>query len=48
MPKQISGYEYELIETVNCIKNGLFESKSMPLDESVYIMKLISSIKNKF
>jgi predicted dehydrogenases and related proteins len=48
VPKQISGYEYELLETVECIKNGLLESKSMPLDESVYIMKLISNIKSKF
>lgn len=48
LPKRINGYEYEISESIKCIKEGKTESISMPLDESVYIMELMDEIKKKF
>ena len=47
-PEKISGYEYQITETVNCIREGKLESSSMPLSESVYMMELMDEIKRKF
>ena len=47
-PEKISGYEYQITETVNCIREGKLESSSMPLSESVYMMELVDEIKRKF
>nr|WP_315100861.1 Gfo/Idh/MocA family oxidoreductase [uncultured Catonella sp.] len=47
-PEKISGYEYQITETVNCIREGKLESSSMPLSESVYMMELMDEIKKKF
>ena len=41
VPKQISGYEYEVMESLDMIRQGQFQSKSMPLSESIYMMKLM-------
>lgn len=48
VPRQISGYEYEIREAIECIKAGRHESTSMPLSESVYIMEMMDSIKKEF
>ena len=48
VPGQISGYEYEIRESMECIKAGRHESYSMPLSESVYMMELMESISNKW
>ena len=45
--KQLTGYEYQWIEFYECIKKGMIESKSMPLDETQYIMELLDSIRAK-
>lgn len=45
VPKQITGYEYEVIESMECIKQGLIESKSMPLDETIYMMELMDDLR---
>ncbi len=47
-PKQISGYEYEIEECIRCIKEGRIESYSMPLNESVKMIKMMDSIRNKW
>ncbi len=45
VPEQINGYEYELIECMDCVKKGLLEAKSMPLSETVYIMELMDGLR---
>ena len=45
VPKQISGYEYEVYEALECIRNGRIESLSMPLDESVFMMEVMDGIR---
>ena len=46
VPEQISGYEYEIMESLDMIRQGQFQSKSMPLSESIYMMKLMDDIRN--
>ena len=45
IPEQISGYEYEFIEAVKCIKNGKIESDSMPFDDSIFMMEIMDGIR---
>lgn len=45
VPEQISGYEYEFIECMECIDKGKTESHSMPLDDSIYVMKTMDEIR---
>lgn len=45
VPPQVNGYEYEVIEAYECIKNKKTESSSMPLSESLYVMKLLDSLR---
>ncbi|MBP5250291.1 MAG: Gfo/Idh/MocA family oxidoreductase [Lachnospiraceae bacterium] len=45
IPKQISGYEYEFIESAECIRKGLTESVSMPLEESVKMMEIMDAVR---
>ncbi len=45
VPEQITGYEYEVYESLDCIQKGLTESVSMPLDESVFMMKVMDGIR---
>ena len=45
VPKQISGYEYEFLESMDCIEKGLSESRSMPLSESVKMMEIMDRVR---
>ena len=44
---KLTGYEYQWIEFSECIKKGMIESQSMPLDETQYIMELLDLIRNR-
>ncbi len=46
IPERISGYEYEFLESIDCIKKGLTESVSMPLSESVKMMEIMDRIRS--
>lgn len=46
IPTQISGYEYEILECVNCIKQGKIESDSIPLKDSITLMETMDKIRN--
>lgn len=48
VPEQISGYEYEFEEAVRCIQEGKRESDSMPLSESIRLMKLADAIRRQW
>ncbi len=44
-PKQITGYEYEIMEAVRCIEEGLTECPSMPHSETLHIMYMMDGIR---
>ena len=48
VPEQISGYEYEIMESLDMIRQGRTQSKSMPLSESIYMMKLMDDIRKEW
>ena len=45
VPEQISGYEYEFLECMERIGKGETESCSMPLEDSIFMMELMDSIR---
>ncbi|MBP5279605.1 MAG: Gfo/Idh/MocA family oxidoreductase [Erysipelotrichaceae bacterium] len=48
VPSQISGYEYEFEECVKAINEGRIESYSMPLDETVKILEIMDTVREKW
>lgn len=46
IPAQITGYEYEILEAETQIKAGKTESVSMPLAESLYVMKFMDKLRS--
>lgn len=48
VPKQISGYEYEIKECMDCIKQGKLEADSIPLEDSVEMMEIMDNIRKSY
>jgi len=48
IPRQFSGYEYQFEEAIACIREGRYESRSMPLAESVKLMETMDAIRADF
>lgn len=48
VPEQISGYEYQFRECFRAISEGKTEAPSMPLSESVFVMKLMDDIRRQW
>ncbi len=48
VPEQVNGYEYQFSECVRAIQAGRFESWSMPLADSVYVMEFMDSLRKKW
>ena len=44
-PAQLTGFEYEVMESVNCIEAGKIESDSMPYEKTLKMMNLMDSIR---
>lgn len=44
-PTQITGYEYEVISAMDAIKEGRLECPEMPHSETLFMMKLMDSIR---
>lgn len=44
-PAQLTGYEYEVLETADCIRKGLLECPSMPHRETVRMMELMDHLR---
>lgn len=44
-PGQLTGYEYEVLETVRCIQEGKTECPSMPHSETIHIMELMDHLR---
>ncbi|MDE6267493.1 MAG: Gfo/Idh/MocA family oxidoreductase [Muribaculaceae bacterium] len=48
VPRQITGYEYQFYACREAIAEGLTEPREMPLDETLYIMRLMDGLRKKW
>lgn len=48
VPNQISGYEYQVQESMKCLQESRTESVSMPLADSVFVMEVMDSIRKQW
>ncbi len=48
VPKQITGYEYQFIACKQALEEGLIEPPQMPLEETLYIMKMMDELRFKW
>ncbi len=48
VPQQITGYEYQFLACKEALAQGLTESPYMPLDETLYIMRLMDDLRFKW
>ncbi len=48
VPKQITGYEYEFLACKQALEEGLIEPPQMPLEETLYIMKMMDELRMKW
>ena len=48
VPQQITGYEYQFAACKEALSKGLTEPPCMPLDETLYIMKLMDDLRFKW
>lgn len=46
-PEQLTGYEYEVMETVEALENGWLECPSMPHAETIHVMELMDGIRKQ-
>ena len=44
-PKQLTGYEYEVLETARCIREGKLECPSMPHSETIHMMEVMDALR---
>lgn len=48
VPKQISGYEYEIQECIRAIQEGKQEAPSMPLKDTLFVMEVMDSLRRQW
>ena len=48
VPEQISGYEYEVQECIDAVRAGKKESDSMPLADSIEVMKVMDHLRGQW
>lgn len=48
VPKQISGYEYEIQECIRAIQEGKQEVPSMPLKDTLFVMEVMDSLRRQW
>ncbi len=48
LPKQITGYEYEVEELMQTIQEGRTECESMPHEESIRVMEIMDGIREEW
>ena len=48
VPKQISGYEYEVLECIDAVRSGEKESSSMPLSDSIKVMEIMDQLRGQW
>lgn len=48
VPQQITGYEYQFLACRQALIDGLLEPREMPHEETLYIMQLMDSLREKW
>lgn len=48
MPEQINGYEYEILETIDCIQSGKRECPSMKHEDTLEVMELMDAFRREW
>ncbi|MBP3325214.1 MAG: Gfo/Idh/MocA family oxidoreductase [Coprococcus sp.] len=48
VPKQINGYEYEVLSCMKAMKEGKVECEEMPHSETLRVMRLLDAIRGKW
>ena len=48
VPEQINGYEYEFAEAVRCIREGKTESDSMPMADTIKVMRVMDALRKQW
>ena len=48
VPQQITGYEYQFLACRQALIDGLQEPREMPHDETLYVMKLMDDLRQKW
>lgn len=48
MPAQISGYEYQIIETIKCIEEGKLECTSMPHSDTIEVLNIMDGLRKSW
>lgn len=48
VPKQISGYEYEVLECIDAVRSGEKESTSMPLSDTIKVMEIMDQLRGQW
>jgi hypothetical protein len=44
----VNGYEYQVLECMKCIREGLLESPMMPHEETISIMKQMDDLRKEW
>ena len=47
-PFRGNGYEYEIVEVMDCVRRGLTESPLMPLSESIAVLETMDGFREKW
>ncbi|MBD5458558.1 MAG: gfo/Idh/MocA family oxidoreductase, partial [Lachnospiraceae bacterium] len=45
---QINGYEYEILETIDCIQNGKRECPSMSHEDTLEVIGMMDSLRKEW
>ena len=48
VPKQISGYEYQIISCINAINNGKLECEEMPHEDILRVMNIMDTLRRSW
>lgn len=48
IPKQISGYEYEVKAAIEAIKQGKIQCEAMPHEESIFMMEFMDEVRKQW
>lgn len=48
VPQQITGYEYQFLTCREALLNGRLETEQMPLDETLFVMQLMDSLRQQW
>ncbi len=48
LPEQVNGYEYEILETIDCIQKGQRECPSMRHEDTLEVMEMMDSLRKEW